>query len=59
MHSAKTRIELYDLEKDVSETKDVSGRCAEILKHMIELMRKAHTFDKMRQIMREYLKLLR
>jgi arylsulfatase A len=45
MHSAKTRIELYDLEKDVSETKDVSGQYPEILKHMIELMRKAHTFN--------------
>lgn len=43
MHSTKTRTELYDLENDVSETKDVSVQYPEILKQMMELMSKAHT----------------
>ncbi|MFN8236710.1 MAG: arylsulfatase [Chitinophagales bacterium] len=39
----KAHIELYDLDKDVSETRDISGQFPEIVQQLMDLMEKAHT----------------
>lgn len=42
-HPSKAYVELYDMEKDVSEGTDVSAQYPEVLKELKELMNKEHT----------------
>lgn len=42
-HAINPKVELYDLGKDVSETKDVSSQHPDVVKKMLKLMDEAHT----------------